>query len=76
MNSVEILIADDQELFRRMVRLNLTAIVSVAKPVMDRSIEKVRELRPDTVLMNINTPPNGRSGGNSKSFDVKFLDPM
>ncbi len=60
MSSVEILIADDHELFRRAVRSFLEAqpgyrICGEAGDGIE-AIEKVKELRPDVVLMDINMP--------------------
>lgn len=59
-SSVEILIADDHELFRRTVRSFLESqpnyrVCGEAGDGME-AIEKVRQLRPDIVLMDINMP--------------------
>ena len=58
MSSVEILIADDRELFRRMARSLVESqpgyhICGEAGDGIE-AIEKVRQLRPDIVLMDIN----------------------
>lgn len=60
MSSVEILIADDRELFRRMVRSLVESqpdyhICGEAGDGVE-AIERVRQLRPDIVLMDINMP--------------------
>jgi DNA-binding NarL/FixJ family response regulator len=60
MSSVEILIADDRELFRRMVRSLVESqpnchICGEAGDGIE-TIEKVRQLRPDIVLTDINMP--------------------
>lgn len=60
MNSVEILIVDDHELFRRTVRsfLESQPDFRVCGEAGDgiEAIEKVRQLHPDIVLMDINMP--------------------
>ena len=60
MNPVEILIADDHELFRRMVRSFIESHLGyhVCGEAGDgiEAVEKVRELSPDIVLMDINMP--------------------
>ena len=62
-SSVEILIADDHELFRRTVRsfLESQSNYRVCGEAGDgiEAIEKVRQLRPDIVLMDINMPRMG-----------------
>jgi len=60
MSSVEILIADDGELFRRMVRSLVESqpdyhICGEAGDGIE-AIEKVRQLRPNIVLMDVNMP--------------------
>ena len=60
MDCVEILIADDHELFRRTLRSFLESqpnyrICGEASDGIE-AIEKVRQLRPDIVLMDINMP--------------------
>ncbi|HEX3738089.1 MAG TPA: response regulator [Terriglobales bacterium] len=60
MSSVEILIADDREPFRRMVRSLVESqpdyhICGEAGDGVE-AIERVRQLRPDIVLMDINMP--------------------
>jgi DNA-binding NarL/FixJ family response regulator len=60
MSSVAILIADDREMFRRMVRSLVESqpdchICGEAGDGIE-TIEKVRQLRPDIVLMDINMP--------------------
>lgn len=60
MSSVEILIADDRELFRRMARSLVESqpgyhICGEAGDGIE-AIEKVRQLRPHIVLMDINMP--------------------
>ncbi|HZC22002.1 MAG TPA: response regulator transcription factor, partial [Candidatus Binatia bacterium] len=60
MNPVEILIADDHELFRRTVRSFIEShpgyhICGEAGDGIE-AVEKVRELSPDIVLMDINMP--------------------
>jgi DNA-binding NarL/FixJ family response regulator len=60
MSSVEILIADDRELFRRMVRSLVESqpdyhICGEAGDGVE-AIERVRQLRPGIVLMDINMP--------------------
>ena len=63
MSSIKILIADDHELFRRTVRsfLESQANYRVCGEAGDgiEAIEKVRQLRPDIVLMDINMPRMG-----------------
>ena len=60
MSSIEILIADDHELFRRTLRSFLESQTGyrVCGEAGDgiETIEKVRQLRPDIVLMDINMP--------------------
>src|SRR5579862_9086556 len=60
MNSIKILIADDHELFRRTVRsfLESRPDYRVCGEAGDgiEAVEKVRLLRPDIVLMDINMP--------------------
>jgi CheY-like chemotaxis protein len=60
MSSVEIVIVDDRELFRRMVRslLETQSDYHICGEAGDgiEAIEKVRQLRPDIVLMDINMP--------------------
>jgi DNA-binding NarL/FixJ family response regulator len=60
MSSVEILIADDRELFRRMVRslVESQPDYRICGEAVDgiEAIEKVRHLRPDIVLMDISMP--------------------
>jgi DNA-binding NarL/FixJ family response regulator len=60
MSSVEIVIVDDRELFRRMVRslLETQPDYHICGEAGDgiEAIEKVRQLRPDIVLMDINMP--------------------
>src|ERR1700757_2299076 len=60
MSSVEILIADDHELFRRTVRSFIEShpdyhVCGEAGDGIE-AVEKVRQLRPDIVLMDINMP--------------------
>jgi signal transduction histidine kinase/PAS domain-containing protein len=60
MNPVEILIADDHELFRRMVRSFIESqpgyrVCGEAGDGIE-AVEKVRQLSPDIVLMDINMP--------------------
>lgn len=60
MSSVEILIVDDHDLFRRMVRSFIESqpgycVCGEAGDGIE-AIEKVRELQPDIVLMDINMP--------------------
>ena len=60
MSSVNILIADDHELFRRTVRSFIEAqpdyrVCGEAGDGIE-AVEKVRQLRPDVVLMDINMP--------------------
>src|ERR1700721_814416 len=63
MSSIKILIADDHELFRRTVRsfLEFHPDYRVCGEAGDgiEAIEKVRQLRPDIVLMDINMPRMG-----------------
>ena len=63
MSSIKILIADDHELFRRTVRsfLESQPDYRVCGEAGDgiEAIEKVRQLRPDIVLMDINMPRMG-----------------
>jgi PAS domain S-box-containing protein len=63
MNVVEILIADDNELFRRTVRSFIESRPSyrVCGEAGDgiEAIEKIRQLHPDVVLMDINMPRMG-----------------
>lgn len=60
MSSMEILIADDHELFRRTLRsfLESQPDYRVCGEAGDgiEAIEKIRQLRPDIVLMDINMP--------------------
>src|ERR1700730_12417431 len=60
MSSLEILIVDDHELFRRTLRSFLESQTTsrVCGEAGDgvEAIEKVRQLRPDIVLMDINMP--------------------
>jgi PAS domain S-box-containing protein len=60
MSSLNILIADDHELFRRMVRsfIESQPDYRVCGEAGDgiEAVEKVRQLRPDVVLMDINMP--------------------
>ena len=69
MDCVEILIADDHELFRRTLRSFLESqpnyrICGEASDGIE-AIEKVRQLRPDIVLMDINMPRMDGLGGDS-----------
>jgi DNA-binding NarL/FixJ family response regulator len=60
MSSVEVLIVDDQARFRRMVRslIESQPEYRVCGEAGDgiEAVEKVRQLRPDLVLMDINMP--------------------
>jgi DNA-binding NarL/FixJ family response regulator len=60
MSFVEVLIADDHDLFRRAIRsvIESEAVYRVCGEACDGidAIDKVRELRPDIVLMDINMP--------------------
>jgi DNA-binding NarL/FixJ family response regulator len=60
MSTVEILIADDRELFRRMVRslVESQSAYHICGEAGDglQAIERARQLRPDVVLMDINMP--------------------
>ena len=60
MSFVEVLIADDHDLFRRAIRsvIESEAAYRVCGEACDGidAIDKVRELRPDIVLMDINMP--------------------
>jgi DNA-binding NarL/FixJ family response regulator len=79
MSSVEILIDDDREQFRRMVRSLVESqpdyhICGEAGDGIE-AIEKLRQLRPNIVLMDINMP---RMNGLERLelFEVKLLNAM
>jgi DNA-binding NarL/FixJ family response regulator len=56
-----VLVVDDHELFRSGVRNELTGVVDVVgeAATVDEAVERIRELRPDVVLLDVHMPGGG-----------------
>jgi DNA-binding NarL/FixJ family response regulator len=56
-----VVIVDDHELFRSGVRNELTGLVDVVgeAATVDEAVERIREMRPDVVLLDVHMPGGG-----------------